>query len=71
MMEYILENEQLKVTVSDAGAEIRSIVGKKTGTEYLWQGDPTYWAGRAPGTLKPGCPPMAKGRSSSFLFSTS
>lgn len=61
MMEYILENEQLKVTVSDAGAEIRSIVGKKTGTEYLWQGDPTYWAGRAP-VLFPICGRLTGGK---------
>lgn len=61
MMEYILENEQLKVTVSDAGAEIRSIVGKKTGTEYLWQGDPTYWSGRAP-VLFPICGRLTEGK---------
>lgn len=61
MMEYILENEQLKVTVSDEGAEIRSIVGKKTGTEYLWQGDPTYWAGRAP-VLFPICGRLTGGK---------
>lgn len=60
-MEYILENEQLKVTLSDAGGEIRSIVGKKTGTEYLWQGDPTYWAGRAP-VLFPICGRLTEGK---------
>lgn len=60
-MEYILENEQLKVIVSDVGAEIRSIIGKKTGTEYLWQGDPTYWAGRAP-VLFPICGRLTEGK---------
>ena len=47
-MNYCIENEFLKVVISDKGAEMQSIVGKKTGTEYLWQGNEKYWAGRAP-----------------------
>lgn len=46
-MEYILKNEQLTVTVSDLGAELRSI-RSTDGTEYLWQGDERYWSGRSP-----------------------
>lgn len=42
-----IENELLRVSVEELGAELRSIYGKKTGTEYLWQGDSKYWAGRA------------------------
>lgn len=53
-MLYRIENDFLQVAVSDLGAELQSILGKKSGTEYLWQGDPAYWAGRAP-VLFPVC----------------
>jgi len=45
-MNYSLKNDKLTVTVSDRGAELQSILGAD-GTEYLWQGDPKYWADRA------------------------
>lgn len=37
----------LTVTIASRGAEIQSI-RDADGTEYLWQGDPAFWAGRAP-----------------------
>lgn len=43
-----LENEELKVTIKEAGAELTSIVKKATGEEYLWNGDPAYWKRNAP-----------------------
>ena len=43
-----LENEQLRVTISEVGGTLTSVYGKQTGTEYLWQGDPAYWAKQAP-----------------------
>lgn len=46
-MNYSIENELLYVEVSDVGAELQSIRLKADGTEYLWQGNPTYWARRA------------------------
>lgn len=46
-MEYTLNNHLLTVRVSGRGAELQSIRGAD-GTEYLWQGDPAYWARRAP-----------------------
>ncbi len=46
-MLYTIENDILKVTVSDVGAELTSIQTKKDGHEYLWQGDKKYWAGQA------------------------
>ncbi|MBQ7922591.1 MAG: aldose 1-epimerase family protein [Clostridia bacterium] len=46
-MLYTIENSKIKVTITDMGAEMTSLVLKKTGTEYLWQGDPTYWTGHA------------------------
>ncbi len=47
-MNYIIENECLKVTVSTLGGELMSIMSKADGIEYLWQGDKKYWGGRAP-----------------------
>ena len=46
-MLYTIENQKIKVTVSDLGAEMTSLIFKKTNTEYLWQADPEYWAGQA------------------------
>ena len=45
-MLYVILNSFLTVSVSDYGAELQSIQGAN-GTEYLWQGDPTYWKDRA------------------------
>jgi len=50
-VEYTIRNRCLEVTVSEHGAELRSIRDRQ-GTEYLWQGDPRYWEDRAP-TLFP------------------
>ena len=47
-MIYIMENDLLKVKISSMGAELQSIRRKDTETEYLWQGDPEFWSGRAP-----------------------
>jgi len=46
-MLYTIENDQIRVQASSMGAELQSIVLKKDETEYLWQGDPSYWSGRA------------------------
>lgn len=46
-MIYTIENDKIKVSASTKGAELVSVILKKTGTEYLWQGDPTYWTGHA------------------------
>lgn len=43
-----LENEQLKIAVNHHGAELSSLIKKSTGTEYIWQADPTYWGRHAP-----------------------
>lgn len=44
----LIENEKLAVQISPRGATLQSIQSKRTGLEYLWQGDRTYWGGRAP-----------------------
>ena len=41
-----LKNEFLTVQIDPLGAELQSLKGAD-GTEYLWQGDPTYWKSRA------------------------
>lgn len=46
-MYYEIENENLKIGVETAGAQLKSVYSKKTNTEYLWQGDENYWKGRA------------------------
>lgn len=45
-MLHTIDNGFLRVTVSEQGAELQSILGSD-GTEYLWQGDPRYWSDRA------------------------
>ena len=47
-MLHILENDLVKACIDDFGAEIKSVIGKKTNTEYMWQGDKAYWGGTAP-----------------------
>ncbi len=45
-MLYTIKNEFLRVDVAAKGAELQSILAAD-GTQYLWQGDATYWADRA------------------------
>ena len=47
-MQHILENDQLTVTVSTAGAEVQSVRSQTTGQEYIWTADPEVWARHAP-----------------------
>jgi len=44
---YAIKNEFLTVVINEIGATLWS-VKDKAGQEYLWQGDPKYWADRAP-----------------------
>ena len=43
VMEIKLENESLELTINSFGAELKSITGKETGTQYLWDADEKYW----------------------------
>ncbi len=47
-MEYILENEILRVTVTTWGAQVKSVVRKSDGVEHMWQADPQVWGYHAP-----------------------
>ncbi len=48
MKKHSLENEFLKITVKETGAELCSILNKENGKEYIWQGDPKIWSSHAP-----------------------
>ncbi len=45
---HTLENDVLKIQISEHGAEVQSIYHKKNKKEYLWQGDETCWNRRSP-----------------------
>lgn len=47
-MNYTLENNKLKLTVSEHGAEIKSLIRKADGKEIMWQADPAYWGRTSP-----------------------
>ena len=54
----IIENDVLKVSILDKGAELSSIWHKGTQLEYMWSGDAAFWGKKSPvlfpivGTLK-------------------
>ena len=43
-----LENEHLKVWIKPKGAELKSLVNKKTGIEHIWNSNPQFWAKSSP-----------------------
>lgn len=45
---HTLKNQQIALSVSDAGAEMMSLKDVKTNREYLWQGNPEFWGRRSP-----------------------
>lgn len=47
-MNRIFENGKLKVTVSDAGAELVSVWDKEREVERIWRGDAAVWGRHAP-----------------------
>ena len=47
-MLYTLENNKLCVLVRSHGAELRSIKERSDETEYLWDGDPSWWKYSSP-----------------------
>ena len=42
-----IANDQLTVEVAPLGAELQAVTDK-AGRNWLWQGDPAFWAGRSP-----------------------
>lgn len=57
-MDISVENDILLVKIKSKGAELVSIRSKETALEYMWSGDPAFWAKTSPilfpivGTLK-------------------
>ena len=47
-MDYIIENDYLKVTVTTWGSQIKSVVRKCDGAEHMWQADKSVWGYHAP-----------------------
>ena len=47
-MEYSLENEYLKVTVTTWGAQVKSVIRKCDNVEHMWCADPDLWGYHAP-----------------------
>ena len=48
MSTHILENDRLRVSIADAGAELLSAYDKTRQAERIWTGDPAIWNRHAP-----------------------
>lgn len=60
-MKYILENNELRVTVCSLGAEVVSVIRKEDGAELAWTADERFWKGYAP-LLFPACGGLWNGK---------
>ncbi len=47
-MRIVLENEKLKAEIESFGVELKSLVMKSTGQEYMWEADAAYWGKTSP-----------------------
>lgn len=45
---FTIENEWIRAVIQAKGAELTSLYSKAHQLEYLWQGDPAYWAKHSP-----------------------
>ena len=45
---FTIESEFISVAIRSKGAELSSIFNKKDQLEYMWQGDPAFWAKQSP-----------------------
>ena len=48
MARYRLENDAIRIEIDSHGAELKSLVKKETGAEYMWCADPKYWGRTSP-----------------------
>jgi len=46
-MEF-LENDFIKISIHPKGAELTNFIEKTSGTEYIWDGNPAFWAKHSP-----------------------
>ena len=47
-MIFSIQNDYLSVSIQKKGAELCCFRSKKSGTEFMWNGDPTIWGSYAP-----------------------
>ena len=47
-MNYILENNNIKISASTFGGELNNLITKKDNIEFLWNGDEKYWKYHSP-----------------------
>lgn len=60
-MDFRMENAYLQVTVTDWGAQVKSVIRKCDGTEHIWQADKAVWGYHAP-ILFPYCGKLKDGK---------
>ena len=44
----VIENDYLKASISNRGAQLTSLYNKATGVEHMWQGDKSIWPWHSP-----------------------
>lgn len=47
-MEFIIENDRLRATLTTQGAQIKSVIRKCDGVEHIWQADAAVWGYHTP-----------------------
>lgn len=47
-MKYVLENDKISIEIDSFGAELKSVIDKKTNREYMWYADKKYWGRTSP-----------------------
>jgi aldose 1-epimerase len=60
-MEFMIENDLLRVTVTQWGAQIKSVLRKSDGVEHIWNGNPEVWKYHTP-VMFPYCGKVKDGR---------
>lgn len=45
---FVIENNELRVEIAKKGAEIKKIINKTNGENYIWRGDSAFWGKTAP-----------------------
>lgn len=45
---YLLKNNDISLQICSHGAELKSLKKVSTGTEYMWNADPTFWGRTSP-----------------------
>lgn len=48
MARFSLENDKIRIEIDSHGAELKSLVKKETGAEYMWCADAKYWGRTSP-----------------------